>query len=154
MQFNIVLFSPQIPPNTGNIARLCAATKSVLHLIKPLGFDIDDKKMKRAGLDYWDILNVQIHESLEDFTQKYDNSKFIFLSSKVEKVYWSHKFQDGDFLIFGSETKGLPIDIMEQFKDKMFTIPQYEDVVRCLNLSNSASIVLYEAIRQVDLFNK
>ena len=152
MPFNIVLVSPQIPPNTGNIARLCAATNSTLHLIKPLGFAIDDKKMKRAGLDYWDILNVQIHEDIDEFIQKYDNSKFIFLSSKVEKIYWDYNFQDGDFLIFGSETTGLPPDIMEKFKDQMLTIPQYEDHVRCLNLSNSVSIVLYEAIRQIKLF--
>ena len=153
MQFNIVLVNPQIPPNTGNVARLCAATKSVLHLIKPLGFEINDTKMKRAGLDYWDILNVQIHESIDDFISKYDNSKFIFLSSKVEKTYWQHDFKDGDFLIFGSETTGLPEYIMDKFKNQMLTIPQYEDHVRCLNLSNSVSIVLYEAIRQIKLFS-
>lgn len=153
MQFNIVLVNPQIPPNTGNVARLCAATKSKLHLIKPMGFEIDDKKMKRAGLDYWDFLDVEIHENIDDFVKKYDNEKFIFLSSKVQKKYWDHSFKDGDFLIFGSETKGLPKEIMDKFKDKMLNIPQYEEHVRCLNLSNSVSIVLYEAIRQIDLFN-
>lgn len=153
MQFNIVLVNPQIPPNTGNVARLCAATKSKLHLIKPMGFEIDDKKMKRAGLDYWDFLDVEIHENIDDFVKKYDNEKFIFLSSKVKKKYWDHNFKDGDFLIFGSETKGLPKDIMDKFKDQMLNIPQYEEHVRCLNLSNSVSIVLYEAIRQIDLFN-
>ena len=152
MQFNIVLVNPQIPPNTGNVARLCAATKSKLHLVKPMGFEIDDKKMKRAGLDYWDFLDVEIHENIDDFIRKYDNEKFIFLSSKVKKKYWDHNFKDGDFLIFGSETKGLPKEIMDKFKDQMLNIPQYEEHVRCLNLSNSVSIVLYEAIRQIDPF--
>lgn len=151
MSFNIVLVHPQIPPNTGNIARLCAATKSDLHLIKPIGFSIDDKKMKRAGLDYWEFLNVHIHENIDEFVEKYDNSRFIFLSSKVEKVYWDYKYNDGDFLIFGSETTGLPKHIMEKFYEQMYTIPQYNDHVRCLNLSNSVSIVLYEAIKQTSL---
>lgn len=151
MAFNIVLVNPQIPPNTGNISRLCAATKTVLHLIKPMGFSLDDKKMKRAGLDYWDFLEIHIHENIDEFIKKYDNSKFIFLSSKVEKVYWDYNFSDGDFLIFGSETSGLPESIMEKYKDQMCTIPQYNDHVRCLNLSNSVSIVLYEAIRQTKL---
>lgn len=152
MQFNIVLVNPQIPPNTGNVARLCAATKSKLHLIKPMGFEIDDKKMKRAGLDYWGFLDVEIHEDIQDFIKKYDNTKFVFLSSKVEKKYWDYNFKDGDFIIFGSETKGLPKEVMDKFKNQMLNIPQYEEHVRCLNLSNSVSIVLYEAIRQIKLF--
>lgn len=151
MSFNIVLVNPQIPPNTGNISRLCAATKSILHLIKPMGFSLDDKKMKRAGLDYWDFLEIHIHENIDEFLNKYDNTKFIFLSSKVEKVYWDHNFSDGDFLIFGSETSGLPHYVMEKYNDNMCTIPQYNDHVRCLNLSNSVSIVLYEALRQTKL---
>lgn len=151
MAFNIVLVHPQIPPNTGNVSRLCAATKSILHLVKPMGFSLDDKKMKRAGLDYWEFLDIHIYENIKEFLEKNDNSKFIFLSSKVDKVYWDYKFQDGDFLIFGSETTGLPNNIMEEFKEKMYTIPQYNDHVRCLNLSNSVSLVLYEAIRQVKL---
>lgn len=151
MAFNIVLVHPQIPPNTGNVSRLCAATKSILHLVKPMGFSLDDKKMKRAGLDYWEFLDIHIYENIKEFLEKNDNSKFIFLSSKADKVYWDYKFQDGDFLIFGSETTGLPNNIMEEFKEKMYTIPQYNDHVRCLNLSNSVSLVLYEAIRQVKL---
>ncbi|MFN8576877.1 MAG: tRNA (uridine(34)/cytosine(34)/5-carboxymethylaminomethyluridine(34)-2'-O)-methyltransferase TrmL [Candidatus Sericytochromatia bacterium] len=148
MAFNIVLVNPQIPPNTGNISRLCAATKSILHIVKPIGFSLDDRYMKRAGLDYWEFLKMCIYENIEEFVEKNDNSKFIFLSSKVDKVYWDYEFKDGDFLIFGSETKGLPEYIMEKFKEQMYTIPQYNDHVRCLNLSNSVSIVLYEAIRQ------
>jgi tRNA (cytidine/uridine-2'-O-)-methyltransferase len=146
--FNIVLVHPQIPQNTGNIARLCAATNSVLHLIEPLGFSLSDKHLKRAGLDYWEHLEVHRHKNIETFLENHPAEKFVFLSSKVEKVYWDHHFQDGSYLIFGSETSGIPVEVMEKFHDKFFTIPQYNENVRCLNLSNSVSIVLYEALRQ------
>ncbi len=149
MAFNIVLVNPQIPQNTGNIARLCAATNTILHLIEPLGFSLTDKYLKRAGLDYWEYLEVKRHINLETFLNNFDNSKFVFLSSKVEKPYWDFNFQDGMFLIFGSETSGIPADIMEKYQEKCLTIPQSNENVRCLNLSSSASIVLYEAIRQI-----
>ena len=148
MKFNIVLIHPQIPQNTGNIARLCAATNSVLHLIEPIGFSITDKHLKRAGLDYWEFLEVHRHKNLQTFLDNYDNTKFSFLSSKVEKIYWEHSFQDESFLIFGSETSGIPVDVMEKYHQQFMTIPQYNENVRCLNLANSVSIVLYEAIRQ------
>ena len=152
MSFNVVLVHPQIPPNTGNIVRLCAATKSVLHLIKPLGFTIDDKKLKRAGLDYWEHVEIHVHENIDRFLENHNPERFAFLSSKVEQKYWDHKFNDGDYLIFGSETTGIPQYVMEKYKDKFLTIPQYNEHVRCLNLSNSVSIVLYEALRQNNIF--
>lgn len=148
MAFNIVLVQPQIPQNTGNISRLCAATNSVLHLIEPLGFALTDKYLKRAGLDYWEYLEVHRHKNLDIFLENHDNAKFVFLSSKVEKVYWEHKYQENSYLIFGSETSGVPAEVMKRYCDKFFTIPQYNEKVRCLNLSNSVSIVLYEALRQ------
>ncbi len=146
-----MLVTPQIPPNTGNIVRLCAATGSILHLLKPLGFSIDDRYLKRAGLDYWEHVEIKTHENIDSFLQEADPNKFVFLSSKVEKKYWDHKFQDGDYLIFGSETTGIPQYVSEKYPEKFYTIPQYNDHVRCLNLSNSVSIVLYEAIRQNNL---
>ncbi|GIW21737.1 MAG: putative tRNA (cytidine(34)-2'-O)-methyltransferase [Candidatus Sericytochromatia bacterium] len=149
MKFNIVLVYPQIPQNTGNIARLCAVTNSKLHLVEPMGFHITDKLLKRAGLDYWDFLDIERHSSLKTFFEKYSNKRMIFLSSKVKKIYYNYKFQNGDFLIFGSETSGLPQEVHEKYSENFYTIPQFNENVRCLNLSNSVSIVLYEAIRQV-----
>jgi len=113
MKFNIVLVHPQIPQNTGNISRLCAVTNSKLHLIEPMGFYITDKFLKRAGLDYWDFLELERHSSLESFFEKYENEKMIFLSSKVKKIYYDYKFESGDFLIFGSETSGIPKEVHE-----------------------------------------
>lgn len=154
MKFNIVLVHPQIPQNTGNISRLCAATNSKLHLVEPMGFYITDKLLKRAGLDYWDFLDLERHSSIEKFLEKYSDKRLIFLSSKVDKVYYDYKFEDGDFLIFGSETTGIPKEVNEQYSENFYTIPQFNDNVRCLNLSNSVSIVLYEAIRQVQFVSK
>lgn len=153
MKFNIVLVHPQIPQNTGNISRLCAVTNSKLHLVEPMGFYITDKLLKRAGLDYWDFLDLERHSSIEKFLEKYSDKRLIFLSSKVDKVYYDYKFEDGDFLIFGSETTGIPKEVHEQYSENFYTIPQFNDNVRCLNLSNSVSIVLYEAIRQVQFSN-
>jgi tRNA (cytidine/uridine-2'-O-)-methyltransferase len=149
MKFNIVLVHPQIPQNTGNISRLCVATNSKLHLVEPMGFHITDKLLKRAGLDYWEFLDLERHSSLEKFLEKYSNERFIFLSSKVNKIYYDFSFKDGDFLIFGSETSGIPKEVHEKYSENFYTIPQFNNNVRCLNLSNSVSIVLYEAIRQV-----
>ncbi len=146
--FHVVLFQPDIPPNTGNIARLCVATNSTLHLIKPLGFSLSDKRLKRAGLDYWENLKLEIHNSLNDFLDKYENKRFFLSSTKAKKSYFEAKFEKGDFLIFGSETKGLPEDFLTAFYEHSINIPM-TDNVRSLNLADSVAIVLYEAIRQV-----
>ena len=146
--FHVVLFQPDIPPNTGNIARLCVATNSTLHLIKPLGFSLSDKRLKRAGLDYWENLKLKMHNSLSDFLNKYENNRFFLSSTKAKKAYFEAKFEKGDFLIFGSETKGLPEDFLTAFYERSINIPM-TDNVRSLNLADSVAIVLYEAIKQV-----
>lgn len=151
MALNVVLVTPQIPQNTGNIARLCAVTNANLHLIEPLGFVITDKHLKRAGLDYWEHINVIRHKSLEYFLENHDTSRMFFLSSKVKKSYWSTEFNDGDYLVFGSETTGIPIEVREKYFDNFLTIPQFNEETRCLNLSNSVGIVLYEALRQINI---
>lgn len=144
---NIVLVHPQIPPNTGNIGRICVNTNSKLHLIKPLGFDIDEKSVKRAGLDYWKKLDLVVWDSLEDFLKEVDLSRCFFATTKSQKPYFEAKFQDGDFLIFGSETKGLPMDLMQKNWENAITIPMCKNG-RSLNLAVSVGIVLYEAIKQ------
>lgn len=147
--FNIVLVEPEIPPNTGNIARLCAATGTTLHLVEPLGFSIDDRYLKRAGLDYWDSVQMRLWPSLESLWSFFPHGRFIYLSTKVSRSYLDAGFQTGDFIIFGKETKGLPEELLQQHKDSAFTIPMPGDgAVRSLNLSTSAAIVLYEALRQ------
>ena len=145
--FNIVLFNPQIPPNTGNIGRLCVNAGATLHLVKPLGFDISEKAVKRAGLDYWDRLNLVVWESVEEFLNKNDISKMHFATTKVKKPYFKAQFKKGDFLIFGSETKGIDEDILNKYKEKCITIPMTKNG-RSLNLAVSCGIILYEAIRQ------
>ncbi|WP_051453595.1 tRNA (uridine(34)/cytosine(34)/5-carboxymethylaminomethyluridine(34)-2'-O)-methyltransferase TrmL [Hippea sp. KM1] len=147
-KFHVVLFQPDIPPNTGNIARLCVATNSTLHLIKPLGFSLNDKRLKRAGLDYWDNLKLKIHNSLDDFLDKYGDKRFFLASTKAEKPYFDVCFEEGDFLIFGSETQGLPDDFIQANMDNAINIPM-TDGVRSLNLADSVAVVLYEAIKQV-----
>ncbi|WP_187648255.1 tRNA (cytidine(34)-2'-O)-methyltransferase [Nitrosophilus labii] len=152
--FNIVLVNPQIPPNTGNIGRLCVNTNSTLHLVKPLGFDISEKAVKRAGLDYWEKLDLVIWESLEEFykeNKKYLD-RFFFATTKSKKPYFEVTFKPGDFLIFGSETKGLPMEFMRKNWQNAITIPMCENG-RSLNLSVSVGIILYEAIKQnIDSF--
>lgn len=148
---HIVLFQPEIPGNTGNIARLCAATGIHLHLVRPLGFSVDDKYLKRAGLDYWSLVDVHYYDSIYEVLEKYkDNSKF-FLTTKAHKSYADVKYDKDSLLIFGRETKGLPDEIHEQFAEECVRIPMIAEA-RCLNLSNSAAIVAYEALRQVDNF--
>ncbi len=143
----IVLFNPEIPPNTGNIARLCVATDCELHLIKPLGFSLSDKNLKRAGLDYWEHLKVYVHNSFDDFLSTIKGELYFF-SSKGMKYYTQIDYKEDDYLIFGSETSGFPPIIFENFKEKIYTIPMFGKV-RCLNLANSVSIVLYEALRRL-----
>ena len=146
--FNIVLVEPEIPPNTGNIARLCAATGSTLHLVGRLGFVIDDKHLKRAGLDYWEHVSVHLWDTLEELQSSASRGRFYYLSTKVARSYLAASFQPGDFLVFGRETKGLPEALLNSNPDTCITIPMPAGVVRSLNLSTSAGIVLYEALRQ------
>lgn len=150
MSLKIALIHPEIPPNTGNIARLCVAIDCELHLVRPLGFSIDDRHLKRAGLDYWQYLKLFIHNTLDDFLSQINNN-FYFFSSKGKKLYTSIKYERDDWLIFGSETKGFPEIIFKKFSDKIFSIPMFGPV-RCLNLSNSVAIVSYEALRQIHKF--
>jgi tRNA (cytidine/uridine-2'-O-)-methyltransferase len=145
--FNIVLFNPQIPPNTGNIGRLCVNTNSKLHIIKPIGFDISDKAVKRAGLDYWDKLDLTIWENYEDFFTKNSIENCYFATTKTDKPYFKANFKPNDYIIFGSETSGIPEEIMKKNWKNTITIPMGENG-RSLNLSVSVGIVLYDAIRQ------
>ena len=151
MAYNIVLYHPEIPQNTGNVGRLCVATKAILHLIEPLGYDINDRQLKRARLDYWQYLEYYRYKDLASFLKQFPTSRFVYFSKKVKKKYWDYTYKDGDFLVFGSESKGLPDEIIKENSENTLTIPQYDSRVRSLNLSNSASIVLYEALRQSDI---
>lgn len=144
---NIVLLSPEIHQNTGNIARTCAATGARLHLIEPLGFQITDKALRRAGLDYWYLLDVKIHASLEDFFQTEQPERFHLLSTKAPRCYTEAEFMEGDYLIFGPESKGLPEDFLEANREQCVKIPMLEEA-RSLNLSNAVAITVYEALRQ------
>ena len=146
MSFNIVLIEPEIPQNTGNIARSCAATGSRLHLVKPLGFEIDDKKLKRAGLDYWHLLDITFYENIEDFFSK-NKGNFYFASTKSLKRHSDVEFKDGDYIIFGKETKGLPEELLHSNPDRCVRLPMREGL-RSLNLSNSVAIAVYEILRQ------
>ncbi len=145
--FNIVLFNPQIPPNTGNIGRLCVNAGATLHIVKPIGFDISQKAVKRAGLDYWDKLNLVIWESVDEFLNNVNLKKCHFATTKTNKPYFEAKFEAGDYLIFGSETKGIDENILNKYKDRCITIPMKKEG-RSLNLAVSCGIILYEAIKQ------
>ncbi len=149
MALNIVLVNPEIPSNTGNIARTCAITGTVLHLVKPLGFSLADKYLKRAGLDYWSLVDVIIYDDLDDFMKKNKNGNFYFLTTKAKLRYSDATFKDNDYLFFGAETKGLPESLLKDNYDKSLRIPM-KAITRSLNLANSANIVLYEALRQLD----
>ncbi|MEA2072634.1 MAG: tRNA (cytidine(34)-2'-O)-methyltransferase [Campylobacterota bacterium] len=155
MAFNVVLVHPQIPNNTGAIGRLCVNAGASLHLIKPIGFDIDEKAVRRAGLDYWDKLDLHVWESLDDFFSKNEISvNAHFATTKTERPYFETDFKDGDFIFFGSETAGIPEDVLNKYKDRNITIPMTKDG-RSLNLAISTGIVLYDAIRQTyDTFDK
>ena len=147
---SVVLVTPEIPTNTGSIGRLCLATNSTLHLIEPLGFDISDSRVKRAGLDYWKHLQVIRHKSFEAFLNFLPtDASTVFFSTKSKNSLYTKKFEKGSYLIFGCETKGLGEELIDKFSEDTFNIPQYDDRVRSLNLANAASIVLYEAIRQL-----
>ncbi len=146
----VVLLNPEIPPNTGNIARLCVACNVELHLVKPLGFSLSDRHLKRAGLDYWDKLNLVVHQSLDDFLSKIEGNIYFF-STKGKKAYTKINFTQDDYLVFGSETRGFPEIVFQNYPDSVYTIPMFGEV-RCLNLSNSVAIVVYEALRQIHRF--
>ena len=149
-ELNVVLVEPEIPMNTGTIGRLCLATESTLHLIEPLGFEISDKQLKRAGLDYWKYVNVKTYPSLEVFLKKIPPSaQKVFFSTKGEKDFFQHSFQPGAYLFFGSETRGLPQSLIQSNKEQTYCIPQYDEQVRSINIANVVSIVVYEAIRQI-----
>ncbi len=152
MALNIVLVEPEIPQNTGNIARTCAAIGATLHLVHPLGFDISEKAVKRAGLDYWDKVNIVEYESLEDFKKKIKSDKIYLLSTKSQKVYSDVKYEDGAYLVFGPETRGLPEEYILEHFDKAVRIPMRKGI-RSLNLSNSVAIVAYEAEKQINFTN-
>ncbi|MFQ8603303.1 MAG: tRNA (uridine(34)/cytosine(34)/5-carboxymethylaminomethyluridine(34)-2'-O)-methyltransferase TrmL [Anaerovoracaceae bacterium] len=151
MSIHVVLVEPEIPPNTGNIARSCAATGAVLHLVKPLGFSIDDKSLKRAGLDYWPFVKLEVHDSLDEFMRKYGNKRLFLATTKGKHKYTDISFKDGDMILFGRETRGLPKNFIAEHEDKSLRIPMSADTrLRSLNLANSVNIVLFEALRQLD----
>lgn len=150
MSIHIVLVEPEIPPNTGNIARSCAATDSVLHLVKPLGFSLDEKSLRRAGLDYWPYVRLEIHESLDDFLEQYKGRRMWLSTTKGGMYHTEAVFQDEDMILFGRETAGLPAEFIESRKEMAIRIPMSENTrLRSFNLSNAAAIVLFEALRQL-----
>ncbi len=148
--FHIVLIEPEIPPNTGNIGRLCAATGAHLHLVGKLGFSLDDKHMRRAGLDYWPEVKLHRWDSLEELKQCYPHGRFWYASKKAKQSYVDVKYEAGDFLVFGKETLGLPEELLAAEHEHTLLIPILTPAVRSLNLANSAAIILYEALRQTD----
>jgi tRNA (cytidine/uridine-2'-O-)-methyltransferase len=149
-EINVVLVEPEIPMNTGTIGRLCLATGSTLHLIEPLGFEINNSRLKRAGLDYWKYVDVKIYSGLEIFLQSIPSSaQKVFFSTKGEKDFFQHVFQPGAYLFFGSETRGLPTDLIQLNKEQTYRIPQYDERIRSINIANAVSVVTYEAIRQL-----
>ena len=154
--FNLVLVEPEIPPNTGNVGRLALATGSTLHLVQPLGFSIDDRQLRRAGMDYWKNVNVKLWENFEEFELKVEPpARRFFFSAKVEKPYWNIRFSPKDYLIFGRETKGLPASLLARHSENAFRIPMLPEA-RSLNLATAVAIVLFEGMRQlstVDLAN-
>jgi tRNA (cytidine/uridine-2'-O-)-methyltransferase len=148
---HVVLVEPEIPPNTGNIGRLCLATDAHLHLVKPLGFDISDRALKRAGLDYWKDVRVSVWDSFGQLqAAQPPNTRYFYLTTKTRRAYWDAKFRDGDFLVFGRETKGLPESLLESNPEHALTIPMTAQT-RSLNLATAVGIVLYEAVRQLRL---
>lgn len=156
MKLNVVLVEPEIPQNTGNIARTCAAIGAKLHLVYPLGFNISEKQVKRAGLDYWDKLDIEEHTSFKDFLEKYkpEENNIFFVTTKGKQVYSDVHYSELDeiFILFGKETKGLPEDILKKYLDKTIRIPMRK-TLRSLNLSNAVAIVAYDIFRQCDFFN-
>lgn len=150
MGLNIVLVEPEIPHNTGSIARTCALTNTSLHLVRPLGFSTDDKNLKRAGLDYWHLVDIHYYDSFDQVLEKYPNNDFYFATTKTENKYTDFTYKEGSFFVFGKETKGLAMEILENNWHRAIKIPMIKNIARSLNLSNSANIILFEALRQLD----
>ena len=151
MSINVVLVEPEIPQNTGNIIRTCAATGATLHLVRPLGFSLEDKYLKRSGLDYWDIANIQYYDSFEEVVEKNPNGTFFYATTKVDQAHSDVKYVDNSFIVFGKETKGLPESLIKANLEACIRIPMLNiEKARSLNLSNSVAIVVYEALRQLD----
>ncbi len=146
-KLNIVLVEPQIPQNTGNVARTCAATGAALHLVKPMGFTVDDKKLKRAGLDYWHLLDITYYENLDDFFEKNKGGNFFYLTTKGRRIYTETEFPENTFILFGREDSGLPEGLLKDNPETSLRIPMISDA-RSLNLSNTVAIVTYEILRQ------
>ena len=147
---NVVLVEPEIPQNAGNIARTCAVTGTILHLVRPLGFEVSDKYLKRAGLDYWGLVDIKYYDSIEEVMDKYyKGDNFWFFSTKAKNIHSEVKYKDGDFLVFGKETKGLPEDLLKKYYPQCVRLPMREET-RSLNLSNSVCVGVYEALRQLD----
>ena len=144
--FNVVLVEPEIPPNTGNVGRLCLATRSTLHLVGPLGFSLNDRQLKRAGLDYWDEVDVREWSSLDELQQANASARFFYLTTKAKLPYFEVTFRPRDFLVFGRETKGLPEHVLSENRESCITIPMHG--TRSLNLATAVAIVLFEAMRQ------
>lgn len=153
MNLNIVLYQPEIPQNTGNIGRTCVLTNSRLHLIRPLGFSTNDKYLKRAGMDYWPHLDVVYYDSFEEFYEKNGHNKIYLSTTKADHHHTDVSYNEGDFIMFGRESSGVPDSIRELFKDTMIKIPMLDTSERSLNLSNSVAIVMYEALRQMNFPN-
>lgn len=151
MNFNIVLYEPEIPQNTGNIARTCVLTDCKLHLIKPLGFELDEKHLKRAGLDYWKYLDLEVHESYQDFMNKYGNERMFLSTTHGNTYYTDVQFQEGDFIMFGRETSGVPEEVHKRINN--IKVPMIKSSTRSLNLSNTVAIIAYEGLRQVGFPN-
>ena len=148
---NVVLMAPEIPHNTGAAGRLCLATGACLHLVKPLGFSLDDRQVRRAGVDYWKDVNVRVWESWDEFAASVADSRVWLLTTKSERPYWDATFEDGDYLVFGSETRGLPESLLGARAEHTLTVPMRKESTRSLNLATSVGIVLYEAVRQVGI---
>jgi tRNA (cytidine/uridine-2'-O-)-methyltransferase len=148
MAFHIVLVEPEIPANTGNISRTCAGTGTHLHLVRPLGFSIEDRELKRAGLDYWPSVKLHVHDSFDEVLRELQGSRFFLATTKAKRSYSDFEYRDGDAFVFGKETAGLSSEILSRFPEQQIRIPINEHI-RSLNLSNSAAIVLFEALRQV-----
>ena len=146
---HVVLVAPEIPPNTGSIARLCAATFTRLHLIRPLGFSLDDRYLKRAGLDYWPHVDLHVYDHWQEFRRRHRAARMHFFSARAARSYLTTQFAAGDYLVFGSETKGLPPALLAAHRDDTYVIPIFSPHVRSLNLSNAVSVVVYEALRQM-----
>jgi tRNA (cytidine/uridine-2'-O-)-methyltransferase len=151
MGFNIVLVEPEIPMNTGNIGRLSLASGSVLHLVKPFGFELNDSRLKRAGLDYWKHISLKIYENIDEFLLANKDKNMVYLSSSGKKNYCSIEYKDNMFLVFGKESVGLSKTIITNSQDKIYKIPIYSSHIRSLNLANAVSIVVYEGLRNINL---